>query len=77
MSAYMSLLILYIAVCTVCTVCTVCVLFVSANVSVWVCLCLPLWANAHHDTSDADAHVADDVEFAVEEFFDAHLTVLW
>lgn len=30
----------------------------------------------HHDSSDADAHVSNDVEFAVEELFDACLTVL-
>lgn len=30
----------------------------------------------HHDSSDADAHVPDDVEFAVEEVLDACLTVL-
>lgn len=30
----------------------------------------------HHDACDADAHIADDVEFVVKEVLDARLTVL-
>lgn len=30
----------------------------------------------HHDSSDADAHIPNDVEFAVEEVLDACFTVL-
>lgn len=31
----------------------------------------------HHDSGDANAHVANDVEFVVEEILDAAFTVLW
>lgn len=30
----------------------------------------------HHDSGDANAHVANDVEFAVEEILDAAFTIL-
>lgn len=30
----------------------------------------------HHDSSDADAHIPNDVEFVVEEFLDARFAVL-
>lgn len=30
----------------------------------------------YHDSSDANAHIPDDVQFTVEEVFNARLTVL-
>lgn len=44
------------------------------NVCVFVCVSSQILT--HHDSSNANAHVSNDVEFTVEELLDACLTVL-
>lgn len=39
-------------------------------------VCNVLMFQTHHDSGNADAHVANDVEFVVEEILDATFTIL-
>ena len=39
-------------------------------------MCASSQIMTHHDSSDADAHISNDVEFSVEELLNACLTVL-
>lgn len=42
----------------------------------YLCVFIPSQIPTHHDSSNANAHITDDVEFTVEEIFDACITVL-